>query len=79
VGNSIGQNRLRRHETRPHSRISNLVDAGIAQRQTATRYLDALAEAGIMDTARQGKTKLFVNKRLLALLLTDTEVWQQFK
>ena len=63
----------------PYCRITNLVDAGIAQRQTATRYLDALAEAGILDTARQGKTKLFVNKRLLALLLTDTEVWQPFK
>lgn len=62
----------------PYCRISNLVDAGIAQRQTATRYLDALAEAGILDTARQGKTKLFVNKRLLALLLTDTEEWQPF-
>jgi len=63
----------------PYCRISNLVDAGIARRQTATRYLDALAEAGILDTVRQGKTKLFVNKRLLALLLTDTEVWQPFK
>lgn len=63
----------------PYCRISNLVDAGIAQRQTATRYLDALAEAGILDTVRQGKSKLFVNKRLLALLLTETEVWPPFK
>ena len=63
----------------PYCRISNLVDAGIAQRQTATRYLDALAEAGILDIVRQGKTKLFVNKRLLALLLTETEVWLPFK
>ena len=62
----------------PYCRISNLVDAGIAQRQTATRYLDTLTEAGILDTVRQGKTKLFVNKRLLSLLLTDTEVWLPF-
>ena len=63
----------------PYCRISNLVDAGIAQRQTATRYLDTLAEAGILDTVRQGKTKLFVNKRLLGLLLTEAEEWQPFK
>lgn len=60
----------------PYCRISNLVDAGIAQRQTASRYLEALTQAGILDSVPQGKTKLFVNKRLLSLLLTETEVWQ---
>ena len=63
----------------PYCRISNLVDAGIARRQTATRYLDALAEAGILDIVRQGKTKLFVNKRLLALLLSESETWPPFQ
>ena len=53
-------------------------DAGNAQRQTATRYLDTLTEAGILDTVRQDKTKRFANTRLLALLLTDTEVSQPF-
>jgi len=63
----------------PYCRISNLVDAGLARRQTAAGYLAALAGAGILDTVRQGKSKLFVNKRLLALLLTDSETWQPFQ
>lgn len=63
----------------PYCRISNLVDAGIARRQTAASYLDELADAGVLDTVRQGKSKLFVNKRLLPLLLTESETWTPFQ
>ena len=40
---------------------------------------EAQASSEIENIVRQGKTKLFVNKRLLALLRTETEVWQPFK
>lgn len=59
----------------PYCRISNLVDASIARRQTAASYLDKLAEVGVLDTVRQGKSKLFVNKRLLPFLLTESETY----
>ena len=55
----------------PYCRIANLVDSGIAQRQTASRYLHALAELGILEEKTVGKEKLFVHPRLLALLSND--------
>jgi hypothetical protein len=49
-------------------RIRILVDAGVAKRETAYRYLVELAEAGILTEFKQGRDKLFLNRRLLALL-----------
>jgi Fic family protein len=52
----------------PYCRIANLVDAGIAQRQAASRYLKALAGIGLLEERTYGREKLFVNTRLLSLL-----------
>ena len=53
----------------PYCRIHNVVDAGIARRQTAATYLKRLAEIGILNEVRAGREKLFVNPRLIQLLL----------
>lgn len=49
----------------PYCRIRHLVDAGVAKRETASHYL---VEAGILTEIKQGRDKLFLNRRLLALL-----------
>lgn len=54
--------------TYPYARISTIVDRGIAQRQTASRYLVRLAELGVVEQVTSGREKLSVNRRLLAVL-----------
>jgi Fic family protein len=56
----------------PYCRIENLVEAGIAKRETASRYLKALAAAGLLREEKVGREKLFVNSSFLALL-TDKQ------
>lgn len=64
--------------SQPYCRIANLVQAGIAQRQTAARYLDALVEIDVLREVAAGKERLFVNSRLLRLLTTEENVAPPF-
>lgn len=43
-------------------RIANLVEAGITGRQTASRYLKALASAGVLREQSFGRETLFVHR-----------------
>lgn len=52
----------------PYCRIGNLVDAGIAQRQSASVYLKKLVEIGVLEERQAGREKLFVNPEFLKLL-----------
>lgn len=52
----------------PYSRIGNLVDAQIAQRQAASQYLQALCRIGVLEERKSGREKLFVNSGLLGVL-----------
>lgn len=49
----------------PYCRIENLVDAGIAQRQTASHYLKQLVDVGVLEEMNAGRGKLYINTRLL--------------
>ncbi|WP_304641650.1 protein adenylyltransferase Fic [Pseudomonas sp.] len=62
----------------PYCRIGNLVDAGIAQRQTASVYLKQLCDIGVLQERQAGKEKLFVNPRLLALISSENHHFQPF-
>jgi Fic family protein len=55
----------------PYSRIRNLVDAGIAKRQTAAVYLRELVRIGVVEEVTIGREKLFINPRLMRLLIQD--------
>ncbi len=57
----------------PYCRIKNVVDAGIAQRQTAAVYLKQLAAVGILEEVKVGREKLFINPRLMRLLTREDE------
>ena len=52
----------------PYCRISNVVAAGIARRQTASEYLSRLAAIGVLNGVQSGREKLFINRALLDLL-----------
>lgn len=52
----------------PYCRIANVVEAGIAQRQTASVYLKQLADIGLLKEVKVGREKLFINPGLLQTL-----------
>ena len=52
----------------PYCRISDVVEAGIAKRQTASVYLKGLAAEGILEESKAGRENLYINPPLLALL-----------
>ena len=55
----------------PYCRIADVVDAGIAERQTASRYLRMLVELGVLRDRRLGREKLFFHPKLLGLLTEE--------
>ncbi len=46
----------------------NVVEAGIAQRQTASAYLKQLCTIGLLHEIKAGREKIFVNSAFLKLL-----------
>lgn len=57
----------------PYARIDDVVGAGLAQRQTASRWLTTLADEGLLHREKVGRHVIFVNAELLnALFQTGT-------
>ncbi|MCG6872932.1 MAG: Fic family protein [Gammaproteobacteria bacterium] len=63
----------------PYCRIGNLVEAGISGRQAASRYLKSLTEDGVLKEKKVGREKLFVHKKLLALLVHDSNKLEPYE
>jgi hypothetical protein len=59
----------------PYCRISNVVDAELAKRQTASVYLKALADIGVLKEINAGRESLFVHPKYIELLTGDENVW----
>ena len=59
----------------PYCRIGNLVDAGIAKRQTASVYLKQLCEIGVLREVKSGRETLFVHPKYIELLTGEENVW----
>jgi len=62
----------------PYCRIANLVAAGIAGRQAASRYLKALVAVGVLEERTLGKEKLFVHPKLMTLLTRDGNTFKAY-
>ena len=62
----------------PYCRIANLVEAGIAGRQAASRYLKALVNIGVLIEQAFGKEKLFVHPKLMTLLTRDGNAFEPY-
>jgi len=56
----------------PYCRISNLTDAKIAQRETASKYLKRLEKIDVLKEEKEGRDKLFTHPKLMRLLTTDS-------
>lgn len=62
----------------PYCRISNLVEADIAKRQTASEYLKKLEDIGVLKSQKVGRENIFINPRLMALLTKDSNKFKQY-
>ena len=62
----------------PYCRISNLVDVGLAHRETASKYLKELSRIGVLDEIKVGREKLFVHPKFLRLLTTDSNDFEKY-
>jgi Fic family protein len=59
----------------PYCRIGNLVDAGIAKRQTASVYLKQLCDIGVLQEVKSGRETIFVHPKYIELLTGEENVW----
>lgn len=55
----------------PYCRIQNLVESGIAKRQTASVYLKQLTDLGMLVEVKVGREKLFLHPNFVRLLTSD--------
>lgn len=62
----------------PYCRIANLVDSGIAKRQTASVYLKQLCDIGVLEEHKVGREKLFLHPKFLALLTRDSNEFDHY-
>lgn len=62
----------------PYCRIGSLVEARIAGRQAASRYLKALASIGVLEEQAFGRDKLFVHPKFMNLLASDDNVFEPY-
>src|SRR5207302_9508512 len=62
----------------PYCRIENVVEAGIAKRQTASTYLHTLVSVGILKEKPIGLNKLFLNSKFLTLLTRESNEFKKF-
>ena len=59
----------------PYCRISNLVSADIAKRQTASVYLKQLCDIGVLREHKSGRETLFIHPKYIELLTGEENVW----
>jgi Fic family protein len=62
----------------PYCRIANLVEAHVAERQAASRYLKALASIGVLREQTFGRERLFVHPKLMTLLTHDVNGFEPY-
>lgn len=68
-------NNLFRH---PYTRIEYMQkDLGLRSRQTATKYLEVLAQAGLVEKHQAGRNNYYVNTKLVELFLETSETRQK--
>lgn len=63
----------------PYCRISNLVEKNVAKRQTASEYLKALCDIGVLSEQTAGREKLFIHPKLLSLLMSEENDFITYK
>lgn len=62
----------------PYCRIENLVEKGIAKRQTASIYLKKLESVGVLVEKKVGKELLFIHPKLFTLVTQESNEYQKY-
>jgi Fic family protein len=57
----------------PYCRIADVIEAGLARRQAASRHLKALVEIGVLQEMQLGREKIFIHPKLMQLLTHDND------
>ncbi len=63
--------------TQPYCRIGDVVNAGLANRATASKYLRELAAADVLRQRKEGRENLYINARFLELLTNENNEFRQ--
>lgn len=63
----------------PYVKIKVLEEKGIAKRQTASVYLQSLAEAGLLEPLKLGKEMYYVNHKLMDILSNKNSSTEESK
>ena len=64
--------------TRPYCRITNLVEARVAARHTASAYLKELVGLGILEEEKVGRDKLFLHRKYIDVLFGEEHSFQPY-
>jgi len=62
----------------PYSRIANVVDANLAVRQTASKYLKELVAKGVLEERQEGRENIYLNIRFIDLLTSESNTYKAF-
>lgn len=63
----------------PYCRINNLVEQGIARRETASVYLKTLCEIGVLQEEKVGRDKIFIHPKFMRLLTSSEHRFEPYK
>lgn len=64
--------------TQPYCRIVHAVNANIAKRATASKYLKELVKVGVLIEAKIGRDKIFIHPKFIDLLLKDENTFELY-
>lgn len=62
----------------PYIRIGNLIDDGIAKRETASTYLKQLMSLGVLEEEKVGRDKIFLHRKYLDVLFSDGHAFELY-
>lgn len=62
----------------PYSRIGNLVERGIAKRETASAYLKQLTALGVLQGEKIGRDKIFLHRKYLDVLFSAEHTFEPY-
>jgi Fic family protein len=63
---------------KPYCRIGDLVDAGVGNRTTASKYLKDLVEVGVLQEKKSGRDRIYLHVRFFDLLMSDSNEFAPF-
>ena len=64
--------------TQPYIRIANLVEEGIAKRETASIYLRQLTDLGVMEEEKVGRDKIFLHRKYIDVLFAEGHSFEPY-